>query len=130
MDERIFTLAEAQSLLPRLRTLLAEIGEEWNHVRQLNPDIQKARDKAQFDGRRCVCEGFAQHLAVVRVVLGHQDQRGGLAGGHGVSAPSGVAAGRWMENTDPTPGVDCTSMRPPWRSTIFLTMASPMPEPS
>jgi len=50
MDERIFTLSEAQSLLPRLRTLLAEIGVEWNHVRQLNPDVQKARDKAQFDG--------------------------------------------------------------------------------
>jgi hypothetical protein len=49
-DERIFTLAEAQSLLPRLRTLLTEIGEHWEHVRKLNPDVQKARDNAQFDG--------------------------------------------------------------------------------
>lgn len=50
MDDRIFTLAEAQSLLPRLRALLTEIGEEWEHVRKLNPEVQKARDNAQFDG--------------------------------------------------------------------------------
>ena len=50
MDERIFTLAEAQSLLPRLRTLLEEIGEEWQHMRDLNPEIQKARDNAALDG--------------------------------------------------------------------------------
>ena len=50
MDERIFTLAEAQNLLPRLRSLLSEVGEEWNHIRELNPDIQKARDKASYDG--------------------------------------------------------------------------------
>src|SRR2546428_145790 len=50
MDERIFTLAEAESLLPRLRLLLTRIIEEWNHIRELNPEVQKARDKAPFDG--------------------------------------------------------------------------------
>jgi hypothetical protein len=50
MEERIFTLAEAQSCLPRLRSLLTEISEQWNQIRELNPDIQKARDKASFDG--------------------------------------------------------------------------------
>jgi hypothetical protein len=50
MDERIFTLAEAEGLLPRLRSLLADIVEEWNRVRKLNPEVQKARDNAQFDG--------------------------------------------------------------------------------
>jgi hypothetical protein len=50
MDERIFTLAEAQNLLPRLRSLLSEIGTEWNHIRELNPDVQKARDNAALDG--------------------------------------------------------------------------------
>jgi hypothetical protein len=49
-DEHIFTLAEAQSLLPRLRSLLKEISAEWDHARGLNPEVQKARDKAQFDG--------------------------------------------------------------------------------
>src|SRR5437016_14224824 len=50
MQERTFTVAEAQSLLPRLRILLAEIGQEWERMRKLNPEIQKARDNAQLDG--------------------------------------------------------------------------------
>ena len=50
MEDRIFTLAEAEGLLPQLRSLLSEIGAEWNHARELNTDVQKARDKAQFDG--------------------------------------------------------------------------------
>ena len=50
MEERIFTLVEAQSLLPVLRSLLLEISEVWNHVREVNPKVQQARDNAQFDG--------------------------------------------------------------------------------
>src|SRR5437762_9072554 len=50
MEEKIFTRAEAQSLLPRLQTLLEEIGGEWQHMRDLNPEIQKARDNAALDG--------------------------------------------------------------------------------
>ena len=49
-DERIFTRAEAEALLPTLRSLLGEIGEAWDHVRKLNPEVQKARDAATFDG--------------------------------------------------------------------------------
>ena len=43
-------MAEAQNLLPRLRSLLGEMTQEWNHVRDLNPRVQKARDNASFDG--------------------------------------------------------------------------------
>lgn len=50
MDERFFTLAEAQNLLPTLRTVLEEVGEEWKHIREINPQIQKARDSAPLDG--------------------------------------------------------------------------------
>ena len=49
-DERLFSLAEAEALLPTLRSLLGEIGEAWNHVRKLNPEVQKARDASAFDG--------------------------------------------------------------------------------
>jgi len=49
-EERIFSLAEAEALLPTLRSLLGEIGEAWDHVRQLNPEVQKARDSSAFDG--------------------------------------------------------------------------------
>jgi hypothetical protein len=50
MSEKIFSLSEARSLLPRLRSILEEVVDEWNRVKSLNPQIQKARDKAQFDG--------------------------------------------------------------------------------
>ena len=49
-EERIFTLAEAQSLLPRLRTLLEELSQEWKRMSELNPEIQKARDNAPING--------------------------------------------------------------------------------
>ena len=50
MDDRIFTLAEAQSVLPKLRDLLQDISEVWGRIRELEPEIQKARDKASYDG--------------------------------------------------------------------------------
>jgi hypothetical protein len=50
VEERIFTLAEAQALLPTLRTVLSDVGEAWGHVRKLNPEVQKARDASAFDG--------------------------------------------------------------------------------
>ena len=50
MEDRIFTVAEANSLIPRLRAILGDVGDEWNRIRELQPEIQKARDKAPFDG--------------------------------------------------------------------------------
>jgi len=50
MDERIFTVEEASRLLPRIRSILEEVGGEWRRVRELNPEIQKVRDKTPLDG--------------------------------------------------------------------------------
>jgi hypothetical protein len=50
MSERIFTLSEAVGLLAQLRSVLEEVTDEWNRIKSLNPQIQKAREKAQFDG--------------------------------------------------------------------------------
>ena len=47
---RAKSLAEAQSLLPRLRTLLEELSQEWKRMSELNPEIQKARDNAPLNG--------------------------------------------------------------------------------
>ena len=49
-EERIFTLSEASQLIPQLRTILAEAGEEFGEMRRLNPQIQKVRDKVPLDG--------------------------------------------------------------------------------
>jgi len=50
MEDRIFTLAEAQGLIPKLRSLLQEMTEPWSRIQELNPEIQKARENAPFDG--------------------------------------------------------------------------------
>jgi hypothetical protein len=50
MAERLFTVAEANGLIPRLRTILREVGEEWARIGALQPEVQKAREKASFDG--------------------------------------------------------------------------------
>ena len=49
-EERIFTLAEATGLLPRLRSVLQDIGDAWRRMKELNPEIQKVRDKVPQDG--------------------------------------------------------------------------------
>jgi hypothetical protein len=49
-EERIFTLSEATQLIPQLRTILVEAGEEFGEMRRLNPQIQKVRDKVPLDG--------------------------------------------------------------------------------
>ena len=49
-EERIFTLAEATGLLPRLRGVLEDIGHVWGRIKDLNPEIQKVRDKIPLDG--------------------------------------------------------------------------------
>jgi hypothetical protein len=57
----------------------------------------------------------------------------------GAKRPSGLdwvtppylaeASGMEKKNVEPWPGCDSTQMPPPWRSTILLQMASPMPVP-
>jgi hypothetical protein len=50
MEDRLFTRAEANSLIPRLRVILQELAEEWGRIRELQPQIQKARESAASDG--------------------------------------------------------------------------------
>ena len=49
-EERIFTRSEAAGLLPRLRSVLEDIGAVWRRIKELNPEIQKVRDKIPLDG--------------------------------------------------------------------------------
>ena len=49
MEERIFTLAEANQLLPQLRSILEEVEGEWSRMKALNPEIQKVRDRVPAD---------------------------------------------------------------------------------
>src|SRR5947207_1377965 len=71
---------------------------------------------------------FLQRLArqalVAGVVFHQQDLDGRTAVGHGKSFFGSV---KW--NWLPSPSVELTQMRPPWRSMTFLQMARPMPVP-
>ena len=51
------------------------------------------------------------------------------AGIHFAPSCPGVLRGSVKKNLVPTPGFDSTQMRPPWRSTIFLQIARPIPVP-
>src|SRR5262245_21354018 len=48
-DERIFTLAEANGLLPRLRSILADVVEVWPLLKEVHPEIYKVRYKVPLD---------------------------------------------------------------------------------
>ena len=48
-EERIFTLVEARGLLSQLRTIMQDASGEWRRMRELNPEIQKVRDKVPMD---------------------------------------------------------------------------------
>ena len=62
------------------------------------------------------------------VVLDQQDLDR-LRAGHEGLLEIRDAAGMVNQIVDPCPGVDSTQTRPPWRSTIFLAIARPMPVP-
>jgi len=49
-DQRTFTIEEANSLIPRLRKLLKRLIHHRGQLVELNPEIQKARDNAEFNG--------------------------------------------------------------------------------
>lgn len=49
MEERLFTLEEARGRIPELRAIMIEAGVEWRRMNQLNPEIQKVRDKVPND---------------------------------------------------------------------------------
>ena len=71
MGERVFTLEEAKSLIPRLRSILEEVADEWSRTKSLNPQIQKARDKAQFDGHSAYGVEYIETVSHLVLLLQH-----------------------------------------------------------
>jgi hypothetical protein len=48
--ERVFTLGEANSLIPELENLLLQIRSARRYLQSIQPEIQKARDQAEPNG--------------------------------------------------------------------------------
>jgi hypothetical protein len=69
--ERLFTLAEANSLIPRLRSTLEDLGEVWGRIKELHPEIQKARDKATYDGYSAYGVEYVERVAHLLLLI-HQ----------------------------------------------------------
>ena len=68
VEEKLFTLEEALQLLPRIRSILLEVGVEWSRVRDLNPEIQKVRERDEdLSGwLEYVAEGIVETLERTR----------------------------------------------------------------
>jgi len=77
-DERIFTRAEAEALLPTLRSLLGEIGDAWNHVRKLDPEVQKARDASAYDGYSKAGVAYVESISHLMLLIHHVKDMGVL----------------------------------------------------
>lgn len=89
--------------------------------------VHARRRKRENDSRR----GISRRTALLNRVATESEPRFcGVEAGpkRRVQAPC-CSAGIVKQNVAPLPGCDSVQMRPPWRSTILLQMASPMPVP-
>jgi hypothetical protein len=61
-EERVFTLDEARSLIPRLRRLLARVSSEREAIVDLRVELDMAREKAEYDGGSPLGPEYLVHL--------------------------------------------------------------------
>lgn len=71
MDERIFTLGEANNLVPELEALFAQIKKARQFIYKIRGEIQKVRDHSQANGGSP--QGPA-YLAALEYIMKHLDQ--------------------------------------------------------
>lgn len=61
-EQRIFTLSEARSLIPKLRTLLTRVTFERAALLDMRVEIDQAREKAEFGGGSPMGAKYLKHL--------------------------------------------------------------------
>jgi hypothetical protein len=61
-EQRIFTLSEARSLVPKLRQLLIRVSSEREVLLDMRAEIDQAREKAQFGGGSLVGPRYLKHM--------------------------------------------------------------------
>jgi hypothetical protein len=61
-EQRVFTLSEARSLMPRLRKLLAAVTTEREQLLDLRVEIDRAREKADQGGGSPYGAAYLSHL--------------------------------------------------------------------
>ena len=60
--EKVFTLSEARSLIPRLRRLLARVTQEREVLVDMRLEIDLAREKAEFGGGSPLGPTYLAHM--------------------------------------------------------------------
>ena len=61
-EERVFTLSEARSLIPKLRKLLARVTQEREVLLGMRVEIDLAREKAEFGGGSPLGPTYLAHM--------------------------------------------------------------------
>ncbi|HVG21102.1 MAG TPA: DUF2203 domain-containing protein [Blastocatellia bacterium] len=61
-EERVFTLSEARSLIPKLRRLLARVTSERESLVSMRVEIDRAREKAQMGGGSQLGPTYLAHM--------------------------------------------------------------------
>jgi hypothetical protein len=61
-EQRIFTLREARSLIPKLRKLLSRVALEREALLDMRVEIDQAREKAEFGGGSPMGSKYLRHL--------------------------------------------------------------------
>ena len=63
-DVKTFSLREAQSLIPRLRTLLMRVAKEYDNLALMNDELERARANAEFGGGSYLGAAYLKHIAI------------------------------------------------------------------
>ncbi|MEW6128212.1 MAG: DUF2203 domain-containing protein [Acidobacteriota bacterium] len=66
---RTFTLREARSLIPKLRTLFARLNKEREVLVKMNDELQRAREKAEANGGTPQGVAYLTHLTAFSTMV-------------------------------------------------------------
>ncbi len=67
-EEKLFSITEANSLLPELESMLLEIKQEQKMLKRMEPEVKKAAKNAELNGGTACGPRYVQ--AIERVVGG------------------------------------------------------------
>jgi hypothetical protein len=76
--EKLFTLQEANNLIPKLRPLIKRVTLESNALVFLQEEIKKARSKANYGGGSYKGTAYLNHLAALSATINEVEKTGVL----------------------------------------------------
>lgn len=77
MEHRLFSIEEANGLLPILRPILRDLSQEWKFMQLINGEIKKAHDRADRGGGSVFGKSYVRSAETV-IHSFHQIQEMGV----------------------------------------------------